>query len=117
MIRVLTVFGTRPEAIKLAPVIRELRQRADAVDCKVCVTGQHREMQDQVLDLFEIVPDCDLKVLAQKNPGVDTVSRPCSGQSLSNGMRLVFRSRGLQLGRAGAQGGWVRDQQPASVVH
>ncbi|TET51404.1 MAG: UDP-N-acetylglucosamine 2-epimerase (non-hydrolyzing), partial [Anaerolineales bacterium] len=62
MIRVLTVFGTRPEAIKLAPVIRELRRYRDAVLCKVCVTGQHREMLDQVLRLFEIVPDYDLDV-------------------------------------------------------
>jgi UDP-N-acetylglucosamine 2-epimerase (non-hydrolysing) len=56
------VFGTRPEAIKLAPVIRVLRARDD-VNCHVCVTGQHREMLDQILQAFEIVPDEDLGLM------------------------------------------------------
>lgn len=71
MIKVLTVLGTRPEAIKLAPVIRELRRCAstsptgDPPLCsQVCVTGQHREMLDQVLDLFAIRPDYDLNIMA-----------------------------------------------------
>ena len=59
---VLTVFGTRPEAIKLAPLIRELRQRP-GITSKVCVTAQHREMLDQVLDVFGIVPDHDLNLM------------------------------------------------------
>jgi UDP-N-acetylglucosamine 2-epimerase (non-hydrolysing) len=70
-VKVLVVFGTRPEAIKLAPVIRELKAwagRAGTVDpactVKVCVTAQHREMLDQVLRLFDIVPDYDLHVMA-----------------------------------------------------
>jgi UDP-N-acetylglucosamine 2-epimerase (non-hydrolysing) len=62
IVRVLTVFGTRPEAIKLAPLVEQLRQRPGIVS-KVCVTGQHREMLDQVLDLFGIVPDYDLNVM------------------------------------------------------
>lgn len=61
MSRILVVAGTRPEAIKLAPVINELKQRG--TDVSVCVTGQHREMLDQVLELFEIVPDSDLNVM------------------------------------------------------
>ena len=61
--KVLSVFGTRPEAIKLAPVIRELRRHPDRVMCKVCVTAQHRQMLDQVLRLFNIVPDYDLNVM------------------------------------------------------
>ncbi len=60
--KVLLVFGTRPEAIKLAPVIAELRQHGE-IGCKLCVTGQQREMLDQVLDLFEIVPDYDLNLM------------------------------------------------------
>ena len=62
---VLCVFGTRPEAIKLAPVIRELRMQAarGRVSVSVCVTAQHRQMLDQVLALFEIVPDHDLSVM------------------------------------------------------
>jgi len=54
-IRVLSVFGTRPEAIKMAPVLHELA-KADGIDSKVCVTAQHRQMLDQVLELFGIVP-------------------------------------------------------------
>jgi len=62
VIRVLCVFGTRPEAIKMAPVIKQLRARPKA-ECVVCVTAQHREMLDQVLDLFEIEPDYDLNIM------------------------------------------------------
>lgn len=60
--RVLTVFGTRPEAIKMAPLVKELQQQAE-IDARVCVTAQHREMLDQVLNLFEIVPDYDLDIM------------------------------------------------------
>ena len=62
-LRVITVFGTRPEAIKLAPVVTELRTRPDVFQSSVCVTGQHREMVDQVIDLFSIRPDFDLKLM------------------------------------------------------
>jgi len=64
-VKVLIVFGTRPEAIKMAPVVRELEK---SLDVRVCVTAQHREMLDQVLDLFEIVPDHDLDIM---KPGQD----------------------------------------------
>lgn len=64
--RVLSVFGTRPEAIKMAPVIRELERRSQSgVESLVCVTGQHREMLDQVLELFGITPDYDLAVMEE----------------------------------------------------
>ena len=62
-LRVITVFGTRPEAIKLAPVVTELRARPDVFQSSVCVTGQHREMVDQVIDLFSIRPDFDLNLM------------------------------------------------------
>lgn len=62
MIKVLTIFGTRPEAIKLAPIIIELRKYAD-FEVQVCVTAQHRQMLDQVLNLFGIVPDIDLNLM------------------------------------------------------
>ena len=61
-LRVLSVFGTRPEAVKMAPIIRALRQ-ASGIESLVCVTAQHREMLDQVLKLFEIVPDVDLDLM------------------------------------------------------
>jgi len=63
MKKVLCVFGTRPEAIKMAPVVHALKERSPHVQPIVCVTGQHREMLDQVLDLFEIVPDIDLDLM------------------------------------------------------
>ena len=61
-IKVLSIFGTRPEAIKMAPLVKALNA-ADGIDAKVCVTAQHREMLDQVLELFEIVPDYDLNIM------------------------------------------------------
>ena len=58
MIKVLSVFGTRPEAIKMAPLVNLLKQQTD-MESRVCVTGQHREMLDQVLQLFDITPEYD----------------------------------------------------------
>ncbi len=62
MKKICCIFGTRPEAIKMAPVVRMLKHRND-VDCKVCVTAQHREMLDQVLNVFGIVPDEDFNIM------------------------------------------------------
>lgn len=64
MMKVLSIFGTRPEAIKMAPVVGELRKRS-TINSKVCVTGQHRQMLDQVLNLFDIWPDYDLNVMTK----------------------------------------------------
>jgi len=66
MLTVLSVFGTRPEAIKMAPVLRELARHPDRVRSVVCVTAQHRQMLDQVLDLLEIVPDYDLDLMQER---------------------------------------------------
>ena len=63
MKKILFCFGTRPEAIKLAPVVKEMSKR-EQFDVKVCVTAQHRQMLDQVLKLFEIVPDYDLNLMS-----------------------------------------------------
>jgi UDP-N-acetylglucosamine 2-epimerase (non-hydrolysing) len=63
MLKVLSVFGTRPEAIKMAPVIKELGKHSSSIDSVVCVTAQHRQMLDQVLELFEIVPHYDLAIM------------------------------------------------------
>lgn len=62
-IRTLFLFGTRPEAIKLCPVLRHLREQPDVFDVRVCVTAQHREMLDQVLDVFGVTPDIDLDLM------------------------------------------------------
>ena len=68
MKKILIVFGTRPEAIKMAPLVKEFQKDLINFDIKVCVTAQHREMLDQVLDLFRIIPDYDLNVMT---PGQD----------------------------------------------
>jgi len=71
--KILTIFGTRPEAIKLAPVIKEL-QKSPLVEPRVCVTAQHREMLDQVLEVFHIVPDCDLDIMHEDQSLFDITS-------------------------------------------
>ena len=63
MITILSVIGTRPEAIKMAPVIKELSEHPEQVRSLVCVTGQHQEMLDPILDLFNIQPDYDLNIM------------------------------------------------------
>ncbi len=65
MIRVLSIMGTRPEAIKMAPVVLELARHPERVVSRVCVTAQHRQMLDQVLSLFKIIPDYDLNVMQE----------------------------------------------------
>jgi UDP-N-acetylglucosamine 2-epimerase (non-hydrolysing) len=74
MKKVLVVFGTRPEAIKMAPLVHQLRGSKE-VSCKVCVTAQHREMLDQVLKLFEIKPDYDLNLMKEGQNLYDLTSR------------------------------------------
>ena len=63
--KIITIFGTRPEAIKMAPLVKELETR-EGIESKVCVTAQHREMLDQVLELFDITPDFDLNIMKSK---------------------------------------------------
>ena len=82
--KVLTVFGTRPEAIKLAPVIKELGRHPE-ITSRVCVTGQHREMLDQVLGLFEIKPDWDLNLMRKGQSLFDITARGLQG------LRDVFK--------------------------
>ena len=59
----MVIFGTRPEAIKMAPIVKALQQRPDCLETCIVVTAQHREMLDQVLDIFEIEPDHDLNLM------------------------------------------------------
>jgi UDP-N-acetylglucosamine 2-epimerase (non-hydrolysing) len=70
-IKVLTIFGTRPEAIKMAPLVKELQRREDDFASIVCVTAQHRSMLDQVLDAFKIVPQYDLNIMKPNQSLVD----------------------------------------------
>lgn len=73
------VFGTRPEAIKVAPLVKEFQKHADRFETIVCVTGQHREMLDQVLHLFEIKPDYDLNIMKQGQDLYDVTARVLVG--------------------------------------
>ena len=78
MIKVFTVFGTRPEAIKMAPLIYELKSRP-SIDCKVCVTAQHREMLDMVLNLFKIEPDFDLNIMTERQTLAGITTKALTG--------------------------------------
>ena len=79
------VFGTRPEAIKMCPLVKEFQQRADEFETIVCVTGQHREMLDQVLKIFDVTPDIDLNIMKQGQDLTDVTVR------ILTGMRDVFK--------------------------
>lgn len=79
MKKIMLVFGTRPEAIKMAPLVKEFQKNVDKFKTIVCVTGQHREMLDQVLNLFEIVPDYDLNIMKQGQDLYDVTSRVLLG--------------------------------------
>ncbi len=78
------VFGTRPEAIKMCPLVKEFQRHPDAFETVVCVTGQHREMLDQVLDIFGVTPDFDLNIMKQGQDLYDVTARVLTG------MRDVF---------------------------
>ena len=77
-IKVMTVFGTRPEAIKMAPLVKELKSREE-IECIVCVTAQHRQMLDQVLEVFDIKPDYDLNIMQVGQTLSDITSRALTG--------------------------------------
>lgn len=79
------VFGTRPEAIKMCPLVKEFQKRKDAFETIVCVTGQHREMLDQVLKIFDVMPDIDLNIMKQGQDLTDVTVR------ILTGMRDVFK--------------------------
>ena len=85
MRKIMLVFGTRPEAIKMCPLVKEFQKRADEFETIVCVTGQHREMLDQVLKIFEVTPDIDLNIMKQGQDLTDVTVR------ILNGMRDVFK--------------------------
>ncbi|MGU7960488.1 non-hydrolyzing UDP-N-acetylglucosamine 2-epimerase [Streptococcus suis] len=85
MKKIMVVFGTRPEAIKMCPLVKELRTR-DNLETLVCVTGQHRQMLDQVLDTFDIVPDFDLSIMKDKQTLFDVTT------TILQGMREVLET-------------------------
>ena len=76
---IMLVFGTRPEAIKMAPLVKEFQKHPDTFKTIVCVTGQHRQMLDQVLDIFDITPDYDLNIMKQGQDLYDVTARVLTG--------------------------------------
>ncbi len=82
---VMLVFGTRPEAIKMCPLVKKFQKRKDEFETVVCVTGQHREMLDQVLTIFDVKPDYDLNIMKQGQDLYDVTARVLTG------MRDVFK--------------------------
>ena len=85
MKKIMLVFGTRPEAIKMCPLVKEFQKRREEFETIVCVTGQHREMLDQVLKIFDVKPDLDLSIMKQGQDLTDVTVR------ILNGMRDVFK--------------------------
>ena len=85
-LKVMTIFGTRPEAIKMAPLVKELQKFPDRFETVVCVTAQHRQMLDQVLQIFGIVPDYDLDIMQAGQDLYDVTARVLVG------MREVLKS-------------------------
>ena len=85
MKKVMLVFGTRPEAIKMAPLVKEFHKHPESFETIVCVTGQHRQMLDQVLQIFDITPDFDLNIMKQGQDLYDVTARVLTG------MRDVFK--------------------------
>ncbi|WP_113867738.1 non-hydrolyzing UDP-N-acetylglucosamine 2-epimerase [Paraliobacillus ryukyuensis] len=78
-IKVMSIFGTRPEAIKMAPLVHELKKRSETFESMVTVTAQHREMLDQVLDVFGITPDIDLNIMKQRQTLAQITTRALEG--------------------------------------
>lgn len=85
MKKVMLVFGTRPEAIKMAPLVKEFQKHPENFETVVCVTGQHREMLDQVLHIFDIKPDYDLNIMKQGQDLYDVTAKVLTG------MRDIFK--------------------------
>lgn len=79
MKKIMLVFGTRPEAIKMAPLVKEFQKHPDRFETIVCVTGQHRQMLDQVLEIFDIKPDYDLNIMKQGQDLYDVTARVLTG--------------------------------------
>ena len=78
MIKVLSIFGTRPEAIKMAPLVKKL-ETCEKIQSIVCVTAQHREMLDQVLELFNIIPDYDLNIMQDRQTITGVTTKVLNG--------------------------------------
>ncbi len=117
MKKVMFVFGTRPEAIKMAPLIRELQKYPEDFQTKVCVTGQHRQMLDQVLEFFSITPDVDLDLMTENQTLASLTANILTGLDpilQAEDPDLVFVQGDTTTVMAGALGAFYRD---AKIAH
>ena len=89
--KILAIFGTRPEAIKMGPVVNRLHEYADEIEVKVAVTGQHRLMLDQILATFEITPDYNLDIMQDNQSLTDVTVRSLRG------LESIFKSERFDL--------------------
>ena len=111
--RVLTIVGTRPEAIKMAPVLRHLAQRP-AVESILCVTGQHRQMLDQVLGIFGIQPDIDLNLMRTGQHLGSLTAEAVEQLAAANRFEVIEASFWLPIGTVEAwQAAQTADVSPA----
>src|SRR3989338_11214207 len=94
MLKVLLVFGTRPEVIKMAPLIKEFKKYADRIECKVCISGQHRQMIDPLLKLFDIKVDYDLNIM-QANQDLEHINT-----SVLREIGKILEAEKFEIGRA-----------------
>ena len=130
-LRVMLIFGTRPEAIKMAPVVRECLARPDELETIVCLTGQHREMLQQVTDYFELKADIDLQLMRPNQTLAELTARCIQGLDetaaavaapLRRGPRRYDDRHGFIAGRLlpasahGARRGRSADGRPAGPV-
>src|SRR5690606_41792208 len=97
----MTVFGTRPEAIKMAPLVKELEKYPDQIESIVTVTAQHRQMLDQVLEIFEITPDYDLNIMKDRQTLVGVTTRALEG------LDEVIRSEERRVGKGWRARWWL----------
>ena len=91
MKKVMLVFGTRPEAIKMCPLVKEFQKHPDEFETIVCVTGQHREMLDQVLTIFDVKPDYDLNIMKQGQDLYDVTARVLTGTSTAAALAAFYQ--------------------------
>jgi len=89
MVRILTVFGTRPEVVKLAPVIHALKQHASSIETIICSTGQHREMLIPLYELFGIIPDIELDVMRKGQTLEDLTASSDRSKSVTHRLKAI----------------------------
>ena len=118
MMKLLFIFGTRPEAIKMAPLIKEFQKYPDNFSTKICVTAQHRQMLDQVLSFFDIIPDYDLDIMKQNQTLFDVTANVLNGLEdvlVKADPDLIFVQGDTTTAFVGALAGYYKKIQIAHI--